>query len=534
MRNTIILCLLLIIIIVFHLHRLFKKVSTFTELPKKRSIGRPPKVKSTSTTPGNEQEDVLVDDGGADYDYDLDDLNDFVDDDLDDFVDINEVFAPKKKRGYYRSYSLQFKTSIVLELTHTPVGELSERYGISRSTIFSWEKQLRMKNKKIAGSSRGHLCHGSGRKLSYPKEIDEEIAEWILTRRDVHLPVSGELVKAKAKLLVKPYNDQFRASKGWLEKFFIRHGLTLRSRTSISQKLPAQLENKLESFLNEVRILRTCHSYSPDMIINMDETPMYFDMLPEHTVSKKGVKEVRVRSSGAEKKRLTVVLTCAGDGLTFPALAIFKGKRKLKFRCPEDVHVTVQQKGWMDSELMLRWFKAVILPYTKAKQKRALLIIDSFSAHESSEFLSLAKANNVDISIIPGGCTSKVQPLDVCINKPFKSVLRRHWTEHIDTMVATNPNLTKLTTASKETICHWIKAGLDYLKQNNAIVKKSFLVCGITNALDGSENSMIHCAKELPNIQLPYVDESIDDIFQSGASDSGEDSSVDSDIADSD
>ncbi len=45
---------------------------------------------------------------------------------------------------------------------------------------------------------------------------------------------------------------------------------------------------------------------------------------------------------------------------------------------------------------------------------------------------------------------------------------------------------------------------------------------------------MIHCAKELPNIQLLYVDESIDDIFQSSASDSGEDSSVDSDIADSD
>ena len=78
------------------------------------------------------------------------------------------------------------------------------------------------------------------------------------------------------------------------------------------------------------------------------------------------------------------------------------------------------------------------------------------------------------------------------------------------------------------------KSRLGYLKQNNAIVKKSFLVCGITNALDGSENSMIHCAKELPNIQLLYVDESIDDIFQSSASDSGEDSSVDSDIADSD
>ncbi len=60
------------------------------------------------------------------------------------------------------------------------------------------------------------------------------------------------------------------------------------------------------------------------------------------------------------------------------------------------------------------------------KKKTALLLIDSFSAHETDEFLALARDNNVDVSIIPGGCTSKVQPLDVCLNKPFKGVLRQH------------------------------------------------------------------------------------------------------------
>ena len=97
-----------------------------------------------------------------------------------------------------------------------------------------------------------------------------------------------------------------------------------------------------------------------------------------------------------------------------PALAIFKGKRALKFKTPKDVKVTVQSKGWMDSELMLKWFKGVILPYTQGK--RALLIIDSFSAHETEEFLREAKSRNVDVALIPGGCTSKIQPLDVCLH----------------------------------------------------------------------------------------------------------------------
>ena len=44
--------------------------------------------------------------------------------------------ASKKRHRHYRTYSLQFKTSIIMELVHTPVRELSEKYDIPRSTIF--------------------------------------------------------------------------------------------------------------------------------------------------------------------------------------------------------------------------------------------------------------------------------------------------------------------------------------------------------------------------------------------------------------
>ena len=152
---------------------------------------------------------------------------------------------------------------------------------------------------KISKHSRGHLHSGAGHPLSYPKEVNEELMEWILIRRDMHQPVGRDMIKIKARQLVKPYNPRFTASTGWLHKFMLRNGLSLRSRTSVSQKLPPQLERKIEYFLNEVPIFRTNHNYPYDLIINMDQTPMYFDMVPERTISKKGVKEVRVRSSGA-------------------------------------------------------------------------------------------------------------------------------------------------------------------------------------------------------------------------------------------
>ena len=45
---------------------------------------------------------------------------------------------------------------------------------------------------------------------------------------------------------------------------------------------------------------------------------------------------------------------------------------------------------------------------------------------------------------------------------------------------------------------------------------KSFKRCGLSNALDGTENGLIRCAKELPDFNIPYgasSEESDEDIF---------------------
>uniref|UniRef100_A0A1X7UXH6 HTH CENPB-type domain-containing protein n=1 Tax=Amphimedon queenslandica TaxID=400682 RepID=A0A1X7UXH6_AMPQE len=99
-----------------------------------------------------------------------------------------------------------------------------------------------------------HLWFGSGRDHTYPKVVDEGTYEWVLTRRDSHLPVSRDLIKVKASQFVKKYLQNFSASTVWLQKFMSHHDLSLHAKTLISQKLPAQVERQLECFLNEVRI----------------------------------------------------------------------------------------------------------------------------------------------------------------------------------------------------------------------------------------------------------------------------------------
>ena len=105
-----------------------------------------------------------------------------------------------------------------------------------------------------------------------------------------------------------------------------RNNLFLRAKTSIAQKLSAALE-EMATFIWSVRDIRKELKYPDSMIVNMDETAMYFDMTTNKTINQKGAKTVSIRSTGAEKRRLTVVLAVTGDG---QMLSPMKGKRALK------------------------------------------------------------------------------------------------------------------------------------------------------------------------------------------------------------
>ena len=71
---------------------------------------------------------------------------------------------------------------------------------------------------------------------------------------------------------------------------------------SIQQKLPADLERKLERFMQDVKALRECYKFPDHLIINMDETLIFFDMPRAQTIAKTGAREVRVRGTKGGKR----------------------------------------------------------------------------------------------------------------------------------------------------------------------------------------------------------------------------------------
>jgi Tc5 transposase DNA-binding domain. len=118
------------------------------------------------------------------------------------------------------------------------------------------------------------------RKGRHP-DVEVQGLDFVHERRKNGQPVTSDTIRNKAKELTKVLNipnQEFKASRGWVDRFMKRAGLSLRRRTTICQKFPMDFEKKLQSFQRYVITLRKEKIFSMGQIGNADETPIWFDM----------------------------------------------------------------------------------------------------------------------------------------------------------------------------------------------------------------------------------------------------------------
>ena len=60
-------------------------------------------------------------------------------------------------------------------------------------------------------------------------------------------------------------------------------------------------------------------------------------------------------------------------------------------------------------------------------REQSLLVWDSFRAHLTDDVKAALKQRKIDVAVIPGGLTPVLQPLDKCLNKPFKDSIQRKY-----------------------------------------------------------------------------------------------------------
>ena len=124
--------------------------------------------------------------------------------------------------------------------------------------------------------------------------------------------------------------------------------------------------------------------------------------------------------------------------------------------------------------------------------KKKLLILDYCPAHYTEETLNFMEKKGLYYVFIPKRLTMVLQPLDRSINFPFKKYLKQKYSEFLFKNKDSNSK-EKLSESRIRIVKDITKIRFGKTEDNNEyispeIIIKSFLIPGISNCLDGSED----------------------------------------------
>ena len=190
--------------------------------------------------------------------------------------------------------------------------------------------------------------------------------DWIDSLRKINQPVPPSLAIGKAKRLAKELNiseDKFKASWKWFSHFRERRGMT-------QMFLHGEVDKNDPTLLNNLQVLYSeISKYEPRHVYNMDETGLFYRMVPKYTLimPDENVTSVRGKKKSKDRVSLVVCANATGDH-KIPLCMIGKPKEPAcsKNRKWPLVYLN-QNRAWMDVAICWQWFENVFLPAVTKK-----------------------------------------------------------------------------------------------------------------------------------------------------------------------
>jgi len=401
--------------------------------------------------------------------------------------------------------------------------EVSERYLVPITTLHNWREN----QEKIVGSKKGGRGGSRGGIWCKWPEIEANLNEKYRKRRDERKAVRRSWLYRQARSSFQdcyPMGNlrDFSFSNGWFYGFLTRNSISLRFTTNISQKIPTDYLSAIISWLqfnrrnSQIRSgtadePRVVGRYLLNSICNMDETPLPFEFLDGQTYADKGSKSVQVKASnsGWNKRQATIILAAFGGGKSrVRPTIIFRGKEKYEgsreqfyrkkreeetSRYHSGIVVRWNETAYANSELLVDWINTMLVPALPPGPR--LLALDVAKFHSTEAVLSTLRLHNIVPSMIPPGCTSLIQPLDVSINKPFKDILRDILENLLDDYETTNHTcLRELSPTNFSSIAerrvlvtHAVGQAWEiFCEKSQESVVQTFRQLGLTLPIDGS------------------------------------------------
>ena len=161
-------------------------------------------------------------------------------------------------------------------------------------------------------------------------------------------------------------------------------------------------------------------------MVNIDETNIFFDMESGLTLANKGDKTVSLRTTGTSMW-CTMLLGVTLNGEKLTPLVVFKGQPNGRIArtfnmMPASMKYVCQAKAWVDQRVFKHCIAEVWKPFTVERADKTYLLIDEFSVHLMATCCNAIKECGLEVDYILGDYSSKLQVMDVGVNKPFKAM----------------------------------------------------------------------------------------------------------------
>ncbi|NXF14251.1 POGZ protein, partial [Smithornis capensis] len=313
-------------------------------------------------------------------------------------------------------------------------------------------------------------------------EAEEKLAEWVLTQREQQLPVNEETLFQKATKLGRSLEGGFKISYEWAVRFMLRHHLSPHTRRAVAQPLPKGVEDNAGLFIDFVQRQIHTQELPLAMIAAVDELSLFLDA---EVLGSDDRKENALQTVGTGEPWCDVVLAILADGSVLPALVLHRGRLPPPASVPDSILLEARGGGYGDDELMELWAARVWRKHTACHASKAMLVLDCHRTHLSEEVLAALGASGTLPAVVPAGCSSKIQPLDVCIKRTVKDFLHKKWKEQAKEMADSACDSDILL----QLVLCWLAEVLEVLADSPELVQQSFLVASVLPGPDGTANS---------------------------------------------
>ncbi|XP_061872299.1 pogo transposable element with ZNF domain isoform X2 [Colius striatus] len=313
-------------------------------------------------------------------------------------------------------------------------------------------------------------------------EAEEKLAEWVLTQREQQLPVNEETLFQKATKIGRSLEGGFKISYEWAVRFMLRHHLSTHTRRAVAHPLPKDVEDNAGCFIEFVQRQIHTQDLPLSMIAAIDEISLFLDV---EVLSSDDRKENALQTVGTGEPWCDVVLTILADGSVLPTLVFYRGHVQQPANVPESIVLEAKENGYSDDELMELWASRVWHKHTECQNSKGMLVLDCHRTHLSEEVLALLSASSTLPAVVPAGCSSKIQPLDVCIKRTVKNFLHKKWKEQAKEMADSTCDSDILL----QLVLCWLAEVLQVISDSPELVQQSFLVASVLPGPDGTANS---------------------------------------------